>query len=385
MAEGGGRSFVGLVALFALVASGCAGPAYGEAWIRSFSAARRAIAAGRDEEALTLLEQAAKDARRERERDEARFLSARVMRRLDREADALALYDRMLAEAPSGSRAARVRFERANTALQLDDARGYDLLADAIVRHADDGAAVTAIRTLVRHLRETGTEEALRARLAALHSAIKATEAVQQLEYERGLSFAREGKLAEAHAELIATARKFPLPHGPLTDDAYYQASVVSERMSEPRRAIDELRELLGAREVSWFGQSYERPKYPFAQMRIAELYRDVVGDLRGARDEFRRVARTHEASILGDDATWQEGVMSLRLSEPEEACRAAKKLRERYPSSRYVGCVRALCGTMEPPTGARSCPDYVVAQLAPGAVLPRTAPLSLDAPLHEP
>ncbi|MBM4373826.1 MAG: tetratricopeptide repeat protein [Deltaproteobacteria bacterium] len=378
MAERGGRT---LALLVALLAAGCAGPAYGEGWVRSFSAARRAIAAGRHEEALSLLEQAAKDARRARDRDEARFLYARILRRLDREPEALAVYERMLREAPTGSRAARVRFEQANTAIELGDPRSDELLVDAIARHGEDGAAVTAIRTLVRRLRETGTEEELRTRLASLHAKVKAPEGVQQLEYERGLSFAREGKLAEAHAELLATARKFPLPHGPLTDDAYYQASVVSERMNEPRRAVEELRELLGAREVAWFGQSYERPKYPFAQMRIAELYRDALGDLRGARDEFRRVATTHESSILGDDATWQEGVVSLRLAEPEEACRAAKRLKERYASSRYLGCVRALCATAEPPGGARECPDYAAVQLAPSAVLPRTAPLSLDAP----
>lgn len=363
----------------ATLASGCGGPAYGEAWVRSFHAARRDIAAGRHEAALVNLERAAGEAIRDKDRDEARFLAARTLKRLGRSAEALALYERMLVESPSGARAARVSFERAYAAIELGEARGYTLLREAIERHADDGAAVGAIRAWVRHVREGQGEEVLRAELSSLHGAIRALEAQQQLEYERGLSFARSGKLAEAHDELVATARRHPLPHGPLTDDAYYQASVVSERMGDARAAIADLRELLSSREVAWFGQSYERPKYPYAQMRIAELFRDAVGDLREARVEFRRLADKHPDSILGDDATWQDGVLSLRLSEPEEACRAATRLRERYPASRYLGCTRSLCAAAPEISGARECPRYLAVQLDPGAALPRTAPLAVE------
>jgi len=161
---------------------------------------------------------------------------------------------------------------------------------------------------------------------------------------------------------------------GTLTDDAYWHASLIAERQGDAKLAVADLHELLASREISQAGQSYERPKYPVAQMRIAELYRDRLNDLRQAREEFRAMYESHRTSSLADDAVWQDGIASLRLGEPAEACRAARLLGERFPDSRYRRCVKSLCPAAEPPKGAHECPGYLQAQLEPNAEQPRSA-----------
>ena len=376
------RRFFAASRVFALglLLTACGGPAYGEAWVRAFNAGRRATAAGRYDEAETFYGQAARDAVRAKDRDEAQFMQARMLLRLGRTSDARSLFDRMLTLSPEGPRAARVRFEQARLAVEAGDEGGWRMLEAAIARHSDAGAARGAVLDWVEHLRSEGGEEQVRARIDALLPKLTAGEAVQHLEYERAISFERSGKLAEAHEEFLRAARAHPLPRGNLTDDAYWRASFVAEKLADPSRAIADLRELLEAREVAWFGQSYERPKFPLAQMRIAELYRDAVGDLRAAREEFRHVPERHPTSILGDDAMWQEALASLRLGEPAEACRAAQRLRERYASARYLSCLPSVCPTVPVAAGARECPAYILTQLEPTAVLPKTTALDPEA-----
>ncbi|MBM4357596.1 MAG: tetratricopeptide repeat protein [Deltaproteobacteria bacterium] len=362
-----------------LVLAGCGGPAYGDAWLRSFNAGRRATSAGRDEEASRYFEQAARDARRPKDRDEARFMQARMFERLGRTDAARQTYARLLAEAPDGLRAARARFSLARLAIANGDESGWLQLEEAVVRHPDDGSARSAILDLVEHLRATSSEAELRARLERVVTKIKPGEGEQLLSYQRALSLHRSGELAAAHAVFLETARRYPLPHGNLTDDAFFRASLVAEQQGDAAQAVADLRELLDAREVAWFGQSYERPKYPLAQMRIAELYRDALKDLRKARDEFRRMSETHTTSILCDDALWQEALASHRLGDADEACAATARLRERYPKTRYLGCLREVCSTAPTSNATPSCPDYLRERLAPGAEQPRTRALKAD------
>jgi len=370
--SGAGRRALAVALVLGL--SACGGPPYGEAWVRSFNAGRRATAAGRYEDAAAQYAQAAQDAVRTKDRDEARFMQARMMLRLGRAAEADVILARILSEAPDGPRGARVSIERARLAIDAGDDGGYQLLEAAIARYSDNGAVRGAVMQWVEHLRATGTEERLRARIDALLPKVSASETVQHLQYERAISFERASLLSEAHAGFLHAARAHPLPDGNLTDDSYWRASLVAEKQGDAKGAIADLRELLDAREVAWFGQSYERPKYPLAQMRIAELYRDALRDDRAARDEFRRVAENHATSILADDAIWQAALASKRLGDDDDACRTATRLRESYPVARYVGCLSAVCATFMPPAGTRACPAYLQAQLAPGAALPRTS-----------
>ena len=172
------------------------------------------------------------------------------------------------------------------------------------------------------------------------------------------------GDLEQARGRLLATARAHPYPHGSLTDDALWRASQVAERMGKFELAVADLRELLSAREEAT-GGSYERPRFPEAQMRVAELYRDKLRDLAAARREFRAMYRTHNTSVLADDAMWNEALIAWRQGDGEAACDIGEELPERFPESRYRRCVSQLCPALAAKTRTkRECPRYIREQL---------------------
>jgi tetratricopeptide (TPR) repeat protein len=345
----------------------------GPAWTGAFAAAQRSYQAGRYDEAADLFGKAAVLADRLKDRDESLFLQARMYGRSGRADEARLAYEKLIAASPTGPRAARAHYERARIMIDAGDAVGWQELIIAIDAFPNDGAARMAILDYVEHARATGGEEAVREWLEPRIIKLAGTETEQHLEYVRGLSLERSGKLVDAHAALLAAARRHPYPIGTLTDDAYWHASLVAEQQGDAKQAIADLRELLSTREVASSGQSYERPKYPVAQMRIAELYRDQLGDPRRARDEFRLVYLNHPTSLLGHHAAFQEALISRNLGEPDETCSAARRIVTKFPDSRYVRCVKSLCAALDPPKGARECPAYIEAQLAPDAVQPRS------------
>lgn len=354
-----------VVALWAL-ASGCGGPDYGEAFVASFHAAQRAHVAGRYAEAADKYGVAAGDAQRVKDRDEAFFMQARMYEKLARWAEARERYETILRTSPRGPRAGRAAFEIATIEIEHGDLeRGYGALAEAIRRYPNHGSARRGLELWAGHVGAQDGEEALRATLGRWLVELKGSALEQQLRYERARSLRRSGDLAAAHEAFVETARRHPYPMGTLTDDAWWYASEVAEEQGRYEQAVADLRSLLGSREVAT-GGSYERPRYPPAQMRIAELYRDRLGDREAARRAFRRVHQEHATSILADDAMWWEAVLERRDGRSGDACELGEDLRDRFPSSRYVRCLDRLCPQLEAP-GGRPCPDYIVATLSDG------------------
>ncbi|MSP24996.1 MAG: hypothetical protein EXR75_07500 [Myxococcales bacterium] len=343
-------------------AAGCA-PNHGEAWVRSIDAGKLAFSAGHYTEAVAHYRQAAAGAQRIKDRDEALFLVARTLERSEQWDDARQSYAALAALVPPGPRAARAAFDEARLAIEHGDrASGWERLARALETHPSHGAAKLALAEYLAHVTEVGGETALRERIHQWLPRFAASESEQRLEYELGLSFGRSGELAHAHAALLSTARRHPYPKGGLTDDALFVASEIAEKHGDPRLAIADLEELLRVREVAT-GGSYERPRFPAARMRIAELTRDRLHDPRAARDAFRAVYRLHPTSILADDALWQEARLSIALADAAGACEVATRLGADFSSSRYAGCVAEICPVRTPPDG-RVCPDYIKRQL---------------------
>ncbi|HHH29413.1 MAG TPA: tetratricopeptide repeat protein [Polyangiaceae bacterium] len=352
----------GGVALF-----GCGGPDYGEAFVTSFHAAKRAYAAGRYAEAAALYGEAAGDAQRVKDRDEAFFMQARMYEKLERYEAARERYETILKVSPRGTRAGRAAFEIATLQIEHGDPeKGWKALEEAIRRYPNHGSARRGLELWAEHVGERDGEEALRAVLARWLVEMKGSVIEQQLRYERARSFRRGGDLAAAHAAFVETARHHPYPMGTLTDDAWWFASLVAEERGDYEQAVADLRSLLASREVAT-GGSYERPRYPHAQMRIAELYRDRLGDRRAAMKAFRRVYEEHETSILADDAMWWEAVLERWDGDSGAACDLGEDLRERFPSSRYLRCLDRLCSTL-PAQGSRPCPSYILETLAAGS-----------------
>ena len=340
----------------ALVAC-AAGP--GEAFERSFNEAKRAYSAGRYEEAARLYEGAAGNATRIKDRDEAFFMQARMFEKLRRWQEARKTYAKLAAVSPAGPRTARAIYEQAEIEIEHGDAdSGWAALSKALLAHPSHGSARRALTRWCQHTAETRGEGALRVELGQWKPRLAGTDIAQQLSYEVAWSLRRSGNLREAHALFLRTAGDHPYPFGTLTDDALWHASEIAVELGDCRLAVADLRQLLAPREVAQ-GGSYERPRFPQAQLRIAELFRDCIGDLPQARRELRRMVEQHESSVLADDALWAEGVLVWRQGKAEEACSLARELPKRFPGSRYRPCLRELCPGAEPP--ARPCPRYIL------------------------
>jgi TolA-binding protein len=344
---------------------GC-GPAHGEAFELSFAAGQRAYSAGRYEEAAQLFDRAAADAERVKDRDEALFLRARMYERLQRWSEAREAYRRLLATSPDGPRAARAAFEIATIEIDHGEAEaGWKALAAAVERYPSHGSASRAIELWAERTAETQGEEALRAALERWRRDLGASASAQRIKYEIARSHARGGDHAAARDAYLRAAREHPYPKGNLTDDAYWFAAEEAEAASDPRGAIAILEELLSFREISGWGQSYERPRYPAAQLRVAELHL-ALGELERALAAFRRTHENHVTSVLADDAMWQEAILSRRLGDAARACAVLEALKKREPPSRFARCAGLLC----PAAGAASrCPRYIAESIDPTAL----------------
>ena len=107
---------------------------------------------------------------------------------------------------------------------------------------------------------------------------------------------------------------------------------------------------------------SYERPRYPAAQLHIAELYRDKLHDHAAARREFERLYERHRNSTKRDDAVWAEARLAREDGDLGVACELAERLVKEFPDSRYSRCAKAVCPSA--PAGKKECPEYVLREV---------------------
>jgi hypothetical protein len=127
--------------------------------------------------------------------------------------------------------------------------------------------------------------------------------------------------------------------------------------------AIELLERMLAEQEPSSLGGSYARPRYGPAQYRIAELYRDRVGDKAKAIRAFHRVWTDHPTSLLRDDALWNAARLEREQGEPAAACATLRTLIQGVPDTRYAPCAHLLCPELRP--SKSECHPYVVRTLA--------------------
>lgn len=351
-------------ALFLLMlVCACGGPDYGEAFIAPYRAAQRAKNAGRYQEAADLYLDAANGAKRVKDRDEALFNRALMFERMENWDEARGVYRKIIEVSPRGPRTARSAFEHATNHIDHGNAEvGFTELVRAVERYPAHGAAPYAIKRWVMHHSESKGEAAVQRQLTAWLAKLGKTALAQQLKYEMGKSYHRAGNLQKAHVWLVRAAREHPLPKGNLTDDAWWRAAEVASKMGKHQLAIDNLEELLQAREYSEWTFSYERPRFPQAQMRIAEIYRDDLKNTDEARAAYKLVFSRHKTSILADDAMWQAALLARAAGDTDDMCDLAEDLPDRFPDSRYNKCVHVLCA--EAPKGKRPCPPYILEQL---------------------
>ena len=360
------RSLGAILGLALLAAGGACAPVYGDAFLASFAAGERALHAGRYVEAARAYDDAAAKALRVKDRDEARFLAARCQEKAGRWEEARATYQRLAAESPTGPRAARAAFELADLEIAHGDVeKGYAMLGDAAARFPQTGVARPTIGRIVAHVAEVRGEPAARAWLAANAAAFRGTDEDQAIGYEIARSLDREGKKQEAHDALLASARAHPYPKGGLTDDALFHAAEIDGELGRWAEAVEHLRGLLDTQEVShgiagkYDMASYERPRFPEAALRVAEIYRDELHDHAAARRAFAAFYVNHPKARKRDLALWSEARLALADGEPKVACDLAGRLVRELPESRYAPCVRAICPSAD--AGKRECAEYIL------------------------
>ena len=342
-------------------AAGCA-PAISDAYLNTFAAGQRAYHAGRYEEAARAFADAAGRAERVKDRDEARLMEARSYQRASRWEPARAAYQRLIADSPKGPRSARAEFELAELAIEHGDAEaGWAMLRAAVRRHASHGMARRVLRSLVQREEDRGGPAAAVAWLEREAPQLRGTEIEQAASYELGLALERSGDREGAIRTLVAAARARPYPFGAHADNALFEAARIASEAGRPEEAIRYLREMLAPRERAETG-SYERPLFDDAQLEIAELYRDALKDRAAARREFHRLYADHPASLMRDDALWQEALLWREDAKQDETCAAARRLSRELPESRYARCVHHLCPSL--PALKQPCAGYIERQL---------------------
>jgi TolA-binding protein len=354
-----GLALAGVLA--ALLSGGC-GPAWGDAYLDAMAAGQRAYHAGRYGEAATLYAKAVESAQRLKDRDEAMLLVARMQERDGHKDEAFATYERIANATPPGPRLVRAAVAAAQILIEQGrETEGYASLVAIAKKHPDHGDARTALQRVMEHEHENGGDDALLAFLKREQPAFAKTELAVFFDYQIAKTTADKGDLAAARDLLVAHARANPYPTGSYTDDAFSRAADIEVQLGHPKEAIALLKEMLSTLEHSEKPGSYERPRYPEGQWKIAEIYRDKLGDHASARREFHRLFTDHPYCKQRDDALWEEAKLAVLDGDAGDACDLVAKIAKDLPDSRYVRCSRELCKTAEVPKDARECPDYIV------------------------
>jgi tetratricopeptide (TPR) repeat protein len=343
-----------------VLALGACAPTLPRRYQEQRAAAERAYAAGRYEEAAHHWELAAGAADRRRDRSEALYRAGASYERAGRHGDAEASYEKIAARFPKSSRAARADFDRARIEIEHGNREhGYALLERAMFAHADSGLAPRALRELLLRAEDRGGKAFARAELERLLPRLTRTPLAERALYARAALLDEQGDRAGARDQYLEVARRFSYPTGALWDDALWHAARLENDLGNPRKAISYLERMLAQRESSFLQGSYERPRYAEAQFRIAELYRDRLGDTGRARREFRKVWENHPTSLLKDDALWNEALLARGAGDRRAACASVALLADEAPDSRYVPCGKLLCESAAADP-KRSCRGYI-------------------------
>lgn len=350
-------------ALAAMLAS-CA-PSLGRPFMEARAAAERSYSAGRYEEAAGHWQEAARVARRQRDRTEARYRAAVSLRRAGRTAEAKAQLSALVHDRPKSERATRAAFDLADMEIESGDrAHGFELLEAAVRAHPGFGLSAESLARLARWKQDQGGDEQAIAYLDRMRRELGKTELGEQALFQWARALDEADHDEQALAAYLEVARRYPYPTGALWDDALWYAAKAEERLGRPKQAVAHLERMLKEREPSSLQGSYERPRYAAARYHIAELYRDALGDHARARREFHRVWSEHTTSLLRDDALWNEARLAREDGDEAKACSLLEQLVSKAADSRYAPCVKALCPSVTPAKG--ECHAYVVRDLQP-------------------
>jgi tetratricopeptide (TPR) repeat protein len=305
----------------------------GEKHLTALAAAEAHQHAGRLDEAAHEYQVAADAAERRVDRDEALYRESRVLARLDRHAEAIAICDKLAAAEPPARRTLRARLDASRYRLLTgeEERAEHDLLA-LVLEHPDTGPGKSALRVLLsRHVDGASDAQAALAWVRELEAKAgdSAThETLMNVEAELMLTL---GQRDEAVRLLETQVDRFPYPKGHRWDDALFRLADLALDAGDPKRAIAYLERMIAVHESSIVVGSYTRPLFPKAALRIARIYRDNLHDTGAALGAYGRVRSEFKNSTVADDALEEEATLRLQNGERDKACSLWRELLEEH------------------------------------------------------
>ena len=348
-----------IAGLFVLLpALGCGSPPPA-AYVRESEHAQAARRRGDHATAGQHYERAAALAERPRDAEEARYRAAAAYARAGDNARAEALYEKLATAGPDAERAARADFALAELLRKSGrEAEGQTRLRAAIRRNPNSGLARLALTEHLDYLREHGGSEQVLSYLGGEAAQLTGTELGETIAYRRARELDIAERTAEARDAYLACASRYPYPTGAYWDDALFRAAEKELSLGAPHSAIRHLQRMLGEQESAVMTGSYERGRYAEAQLKIAEICRDVLKDPQRARRELRKVWERHRTSRLVDDALFQEALLAHGAGDDVGACAPLAIIATQLPDSRYAACAHLLCPTLA--ATRKDCHDYI-------------------------
>lgn len=340
-----------LAAVLLGAALGCA-PTVAPSYLDALAAGDRALAAGRQREAVDAYERAAREAGRPRDRAEADYRAGRTLARLGERDAALARFDRVAATSPDFERGARAAYEAA--AMRCGDpstrAAGVEAL-DALVRtRPATGPARLAVAALLRE-DDAGdpSGEAARARIDSLlgEAAVRGTSLHETLLAERARRLEAAGREREAEAAWRALFEAVPYPQNSRWDDGHMALAALLRRRGDARGALAALDAMLAPRDPDCTGGSCDAPLFQEGAMLRGEILRDDLGDPAAAARAFREAYEMFPTSRVRDDALEAEA-RALERAGDGRSCAVWAELAEGFPCTRRGRAARghaSACG----------------------------------------
>lgn len=327
--------------MVALALTGCArmvtlSEPKSEAHLDAMAEASRHRRHGRLEEAVEAYGRAAATADRRVDRDEARYRQAKTLARMDEVDRALDLLDAIAAVEPPSRRTARAYFDAALLREEHGDRdeamEGFRTVA---LEHSDSGLGKRALWFLVKDRRDVGDDDGALALVRSLYPRLKDTSLGDDLlDFEAQILMDR-GDREGARAAWERLVAEHPYPQGHRWGETLHRLADLAEEDDEPERAIGYLKHLVQRHDRTNLVGSYTLPTMPRAQLRIARLYRDAVGDRPKAEAAFRHLVRRFPRSTLRDDALVELGEMWLEDGRHADACKVFARVLDEYEVGR--------------------------------------------------
>lgn len=285
----------------------------------------RHMSHGRHEEAAVAFHEAAEEAHRRVDLDEAAYRETRALIAMEKYDEAVVILDRIGGRRPVARRTSRALFEAALLRLDHLNQREQALAGfERVMRETpDDGLGTRALYYILRDFEQRGDSAGAIAKCDELYGALGETSLGDDLLREKAKLLVLQGDRDGARVALEELIRRYPYPQGERWDDALAALAEMDVEDGQPARAIERLRTLVNRHEPTNLVGSYTLPSMPKAQIRIGEIYRDELRDYEAASDAFEEFDDEFPHSSMRDDALYQAGILWIDLgNDRSRGCR---------------------------------------------------------------